>query len=226
MDRPENIRTNLETLRARIGDAARSAGRDPSDVTLVAISKYQPAEAVRAALEAGHRDFGENRIQEAEEKWPALLTEFPDTTLHFVGPLQTNKVAAAVALCHVIHAVDREKLARKLAEEMREQNVERPCFIQVNTGEEPQKAGVHPDQADDFIAYCRDALGLPVAGLMCIPPLDENAGVHFAYLGEIAKRHGLRQLSMGMSADFEVAVKLGATHVRLGTAVFGERPSG
>lgn len=226
MNRPDDIHANLEHLRARIAAAARSAGREPTDVTLVAVSKLHPADAVRTALQAGHRDFGENRIQEAEEKWPALLTEFPDAVLHFVGSLQTNKAAAAVALCHVIHSVDRPKLARKLAREMRKQKLRRPCFIQVNTGEEPQKAGVFPGEVDAFIAHCRDELDLPVVGLMGIPPLEDNAGVHFAYLGEIAKRHGLKQLSMGMSADFETAVKLGATHVRLGTAVFGERPSG
>lgn len=226
MNRPDNIRANLEDLRNRIAAAARGAGREPADITLVAVSKMQPADAVRAALAAGHRDFGENRIQEAEDKWPAVLKEFPDTTLHFVGPLQTNKVAAAVSLCHVIHSVDRPKLARKLAKEMRKQELHRPCFIQINTGEEPQKTGAHPGEADDFITYCRAELGLPIVGLMCVPPLEDNAAVHFAYLGEIAKRHGLKQLSMGMSADFEAAVKLGATHVRLGTAVFGERPSG
>lgn len=224
MNRSERIPANLESIHARIAAAARSAGREPADVTVVAVGKLQPADAVRAALEAGHRDFGENRIQELEEKWPALLKEYADVTLHFVGALQTNKAGSAVALCDAIHSLDREKLARKLAQEMRKQDRRPACFIQVNTGEEPQKAGLYPDEAEGFIAYCRDDLGLPIVGLMAVPPLDEPAAVHFAYLGEIAKRTGLRQLSMGMSADFETAVKLGATHLRIGTEIFGERP--
>lgn len=218
----DDIAGRLDDVRGRIAAAARRAGRDPGDVTLVAISKTQPDVRIAAAIAAGHRVFGENRVQEAEAHWAARRDAVPDLELHLVGPLQTNKVRDAVALFDVIQTVDRPKLAERLAREFDRAGTQRRCFIQVNTGEEPQKAGVSPAAADEFIAACR-ALDLPVAGLMCIPPADEPAPPHFALLGEIAARNGLSGLSMGMSADFEAAAELGATHVRVGTGVFGPR---
>ncbi|MDA0786782.1 MAG: YggS family pyridoxal phosphate-dependent enzyme [Proteobacteria bacterium] len=216
------IAGRLGQVRARIAAAAARAARDPGDVTLVAISKTQPDERIAAALAAGQRVFGENRVQEAETHWAARRDAFDDLELHLVGPLQTNKVREAVALFDVIQSLDRLKLAEHLAREFDRAGTPRRCFIQVNTGEEPQKAGVLPAEADAFIAACR-ALELPVEGLMCIPPADEPAPPHFVLLGEIAARNGLAQLSMGMSADFEAATELGATHVRVGTGVFGPR---
>lgn len=219
----EVIAVNLAAVRARIEAAARDAGLTPGSVTLVAVSKTKPASAVRAAIVAGQRVFGENRVQEALEKFPLLRREFPDLALHLIGPLQTNKVRDAVAHFDVIETVDRPRLAEALAREM-ERTTRRPtCLIEVNTGEEPQKSGVFPANADAFIADCRDRLGLPVEGLMCVPPHDEEPSPHFALLREIARRHGLRVLSMGMSADFETAIRFGATHVRVGTAIFGAR---
>lgn len=225
-----DVAANLAAVRARIETAARAAGRAPSEVTLVAVSKGHDATAIRAALEAGHRVFGENRVQEAEAKWPPLKSEYGDICLHLVGPLQTNKAAAALALFDVIETVDRVRLAARLRAELdkRPELAARAVryFVQVNTGEEPQKAGIHPAEADEFVAFCRRELDLPIEGLMCIPPLGEAPALHFALLHEMAKRNGLALLSMGMSADFDVAVRLGATHVRLGTAIFGPRPSG
>ena len=217
--------TALADIRARIASAAAEAGRDPAAVTLVAVSKVQPLERIEAVLEAGHRVFGENRVQEAAGKWPALRERYEGVELHLVGPLQTNKVRQAVGLFDVIETVDRPKLARKLAEAFAETGRALPCYVQVNTGEEPQKAGVLPGEADAFVAECR-ALGLPVAGLMCIPPADEEPALHFALLAKIAERNGLSGLSMGMSGDFERAVALGATVVRVGSALFGERTTG
>ncbi len=219
----EVIGANLAAVRGRIEAAARAAGRPADAVTLVAVSKTHPAEAVRAALNAGQRVFGENRVQEALAKFPALRREFPDLALHLIGPLQTNKVKDAVAHCDVIETVDRPRLAEALAREMAKSGRRLPCFIEVNTGEEPQKAGVLPAAADAFIRDCRDRLGLPIVGLMCIPPEHEEPALHFALLREIARRNGLLQLSMGMSADFETAIRFGATHVRVGTAIFGAR---
>jgi hypothetical protein len=217
------IAGNLAAVRDKIAAAATGAGRDSAAVSLVAVSKTQPQEAVRAALAAGQRLFGENRVQEALGKFPGLRNEYPDLVLHLIGPLQTNKVREAVAHCDVIETVDRPRLAEALAREM-EKTGKRPlCYIEVNTGEEAQKAGIVPGAADAFIAECRDRLGLPVAGLMCIPPHDENPAPHFALLREIAKRNGLSGLSMGMSADYETAIRFGATHVRVGTAIFGAR---
>lgn len=203
--------------------AARAAGRDPASVTLVAVSKTHDADAIEPALRAGQRVFGENRVQEAQGKWPQLRVLYPSIELHLIGPLQTNKVADAVATFDVIESVDREKLARALSAEFAKQGVARPCYIQVNTGDEPQKAGVSPREADAFIALCRDALKLPVTGLMCIPPAGEEPAPHFALLRKIAARNGLKILSMGMSGDFDAAIGLGATHVRVGTAIFGNR---
>ena len=219
------VGANLAEIQERIAAAARAAGRSPGAVTLIAVSKTQPIERVRAALAAGHRIFGENRLQEAKARWPALKQEYPDIELHFVGPLQTNKAAEAVALFDVIHSVDRPKLARKLVEAMAAAGRKPRCFVQVNTGAEPQKAGAAPEEADAIIAGLREDVGLPVAGLMCIPPLGEEPALHFALLAEIARRVGAPCLSMGMSADYETAVRLGATHVRVGTAIFGERPA-
>jgi PLP dependent protein len=220
----EPIAANLAAIRGRIVAAATAAGRGEREVTLVAVGKTHPAEAVRAALQAGQRVFGENRVQEAEGKFPALRAGHPDLVLHLIGPLQTNKVREAVALFDVIETLDRPRLAEALAAEMARTGRRPACFVQVNTGEEPQKAGIVPSAAGAFIADCRDRLGLPIAGLMCIPPLDELPAVHFAFLRELARRHGVAQLSMGMSADFETAIAFGATHVRVGTAIFGERP--
>jgi len=215
--------TALSEIRARITAAAQAAGRDPEAVTLIAISKVQPPERIEAALAAGHREFGENRVQEAAGKWPDLKARFPGVKLHLVGPLQTNKVRQIAGLFDAIHSVDRDRLARKLADAFAETGQPVPCFLQINTGEEPQKAGCLPAEADRFIRTCRDDYGLPVAGLMCIPPVDETASLHFALLAKIAARNGVVGLSMGMSADFEQAIALGATHIRVGSAVFGAR---
>ncbi|HTQ32731.1 MAG TPA: YggS family pyridoxal phosphate-dependent enzyme [Stellaceae bacterium] len=221
----EVIAANLAAVRGRIEAAARGAGRSADAVTLVAVSKTKPASAVRDALAAGQRVFGENRVQEALEKFPGLRAEFPDLVLHLIGPLQTNKVKEAVAHFDVIETVDRPRLAEALAREMTRTGRHLPCLIEVNTGEEPQKAGVHPAAADAFITDCRDRLGLRIEGLMCVPPHDEEPSPHFALLREIARRHSLPVLSMGMSADFETAIRFGATHVRVGTAIFGARPA-
>ncbi len=219
-----DIAENLAKVKARIAGAAEAAGRDPGAVTLVAVGKAFPPETIKPALEAGHRDFGENRVQEAIDKWPGLKEAFANARLRLIGPLQRNKVRRAVALFDVIETVDRLKLARGLAAEMDRSGLRPDCLVQVNTGEEPQKAGVLPREADALIGACGDELGPPLKGLMCIPPIGEEASLHFALLREIARRNGLGDLSMGMSADFEVAVAFGATHVRLGTAVFGPRP--
>jgi len=252
-----DVAANLAQVRARIEAAARDAGREPADVTLVAVTKTHGAAAIRAALAAGHRVFGENRVQEAEDKWPALKAEFaaarpdrgalfsahddsparPDrgalfdargdspARLHLIGPLQSNKAKRAVQLFDAIETVDRPKIARVLAEEMARANRRPACFIEVNTGEETQKSGVLPAQLDAFVRECRETYGLPVEGLMCIPPVGEEPSLHFGLLAEMAKRNGLRHLSMGMSADYEIAIAFGATFVRVGTAIFGPRPT-
>jgi len=214
---------HLADVMRRIAEAARAAGRDPGQVTLVAVSKTHGADKVRELLAAGQRVFGENRVQEAEEKFPALKAEYPDLQLHLIGPLQTNKARDAVALFDVIESVDRERLAATLAKEMTRAGRRPDCFIQVNTGEEAQKAGVLPAELDAFVAACRDTHKLPVVGLMCIPPVDEEPALHFALLVKMAARNGLAKVSMGMSADYEIAVRLGATHVRVGSALFGAR---
>lgn len=219
-----DVSGNLQQVRAELAAAAREAGRDPETVTLVAVSKTHSAEAIRPALADGHRIFGENRVQEAEAKWPALKRDYPDARLHLIGPLQSNKARHALALFDVIETVDRPKLARTLARLMEETGHRPDCLIQINTGEEEQKAGIAPLEADAFIAYCRDELKLPVRGLMCIPPVDEEPSLHFALLADIAARNGLADLSMGMSADYPTAVRFGATLVRVGTAIFGARP--
>ena len=219
-----DVTANLAAVRAGIAAAAKAAGRAAADVTLVAISKSHQADRILPVLDDGHRIFGENRVQEAAAKWPALKDRFAGIELHLVGPLQTNKTRQALALFDVIETLDRPKLARALAAEMARRQRATPCYIQINTGEESSKAGVMPGEADDFIIHCRDELALPVVGLMCIPPIDEEPALHFALLAETAKRHGLDCLSMGMSADFETAVGLGASHVRIGTSIFGVRP--
>ena len=213
----------LTSVRQNIRSAEQEVGRVVGAVTLVAVSKTFDADVIRPVLTAGHRIYGENRVQEAAGKWPALKSEFPGVELHLIGPLQSNKVRQAVELFDVIETVDRPKLARALAAEMEKQDRRPACFIQVNTGEEEQKAGVLPADADDFIAFCRDELRLPVAGLMCIPPVDAEPSLHFALLRKIARRNGLESLSMGMSGDFETAVQFDATHVRVGSAIFGAR---
>ncbi|MGD9616802.1 MAG: YggS family pyridoxal phosphate-dependent enzyme [Alphaproteobacteria bacterium] len=217
------VAANLAAVRGRIAAASREAGRPAGSVALVAVGKTHPQAAVRAALQAGQRVFGENRVQEALAKFPGLRGEFPDLELHLIGPLQTNKVRDAVAHCDVIETVDRPRLAEALAREIERSGRSVTCYIEVNTGEEPQKAGVAPEEADAFIRDCRDRLGLRIAGLMCIPPETEEPSLHFALLREIARRNNLAVLSMGMSADFETAIRFGATHVRVGTAIFGAR---
>jgi pyridoxal phosphate enzyme (YggS family) len=219
----EVITANLATVRKRIEAAARAAGRAPDSVSLVAVSKTHPAANVRRVLAAGHRVFGENRVQEAQAKYPELRKEFPDLRLHLIGPLQTNKVRDALAAFDVIESVDRPRLAQALAREMDHSGLRPPCLIEVNTGGEPQKAGITPAEADEFVIECRERLGLPIVGLMCVPPIDEEPAPNFALLREIARRNGLGVLSMGMSADFEEAIRFGATHVRVGTAIFGAR---
>ena len=214
---------HLAEVQGRIAEAAKAAGRLPNEITLVAVSKTHGPERVRELLEVGHRVFGENRVQEAQEKFPALKEAYPDLELHLIGPLQTNKARDAVALFDVIQSVDRERLAASLAKEMERLGKRPTCFVQVNTGEEGQKAGVLPADVDAFVAACRDVHKLPVVGLMCIPPVGEEAALHFALLAKMAKRNGLGQISMGMSADYETAVRLGATHVRVGSALFGAR---
>lgn len=214
---------NLEKVQNELVTVVGEAGRDPQSVALVAVSKTHSADAIRPVLEAGQTLFGENRVQEAEGKWPELKRQYPDVRLHLIGPLQSNKVRQALTLFDVIETLDRPKLARALSRVMEETGHRPDCMIQINTGEEVQKAGILPLQADDFITLCRDELGLPVRGLMCIPPFDEEASLHFALLATIAKRNGLSELSMGMSADYPLAVRFGATHVRVGTAIFGTR---
>jgi hypothetical protein len=217
-------RENLANIKHRIEQTAQSCDRPASDVTLVAVSKTIEAIDIEPVIAAGHRIFGENRVQEAETKWPDLKAQTGDLTLHLIGPLQTNKVRVALGLFDVIETLDRPKLARRLALLMDETGFRPDLFIQVNTGEEEQKAGVMPGACDDFVKLCRDELNLPVIGLMCIPPADEEPSLHFALLRKIARRNGLENLSMGMSADFDIAVEFDATHVRVGTAIFGRRP--
>ena len=219
------IRTRLVLIEQEIALAALAADRDPASVKLVAVTKTVPVAVIEEAIAAGQRVFGENRVQEAHSKWPALKQLHLDIELHLIGPLQSNKVREALALFDVIETVDRPKLARALAEEIPHAGKRPRLFVQVNTGEEPQKAGVLPAETDAFVALCRDELGLSIEGLMCIPPLDEEPAMHFALLAKIAARLGIEQLSMGMSGDFARAVQFGATYVRIGTAIFGARLS-
>jgi hypothetical protein len=214
----------LEQVRAEIARAARDANRDPAGVTLVAVSKTFEAERIEPVIAGGQRVFGENRVQEAKGKWPALRERHAGIELHLIGPLQSNKAKEAVALFDAIHSVDRESLCDALAKEIQKQGRAPLLFVQINTGAEPQKAGVLPEQADDFLSAARERYGLSISGLMCIPPADEPPGPHFALTATIAKRNGLALLSMGMSADFATAIAFGATHVRVGSAIFGTRP--
>jgi pyridoxal phosphate enzyme (YggS family) len=212
----------LSDIKDRLTAALEAAGRPADDAKLIAVSKVQPPERVAAVLDQGHRIFGENRVQEAQGRWPDFQARYEGIELHLIGPLQTNKARAAVEMFHAIHTVDRPKLAKTLARLAQERGQSPEVFIQVNTGEEPQKAGCLPADVDAFVAEVR-ALDLPLAGLMCIPPVEEEASLHFALLAKMAERNGLRGLSMGMSADFEKAIAFGATHVRVGSAIFGER---
>ena len=213
----------LADVNARIAAAAREVSRDPAYVTLIAVSKTFGEAEIVPVLDAGQRVFGENRVQEAKAKWPALRQRYPGVELHLIGPLQSNKAREAVELFDCIHTIDRPKIARVLADEMSRQGRRLPLFVEVNTGEEAQKAGVTPRDLPGLLELCRDELGLDIRGLMCIPPHEEEPAVHFAFLAKLAREHGLAQLSMGMSADFETAVELGATHVRVGSAIFGAR---
>jgi pyridoxal phosphate enzyme (YggS family) len=219
----EGAAARLGAVRARIAAAEQAAGRAPGSVRLIAVSKTFGAEEIRPAIAAGQRIFGENRVQEAKAKFPALKAEFPDLELHLIGPLQSNKAADAVALFDAIHTVDRDKIATALAAEMKRQGRSPRFLVQVNTGAEPQKAGVLPEDTDAFVERCRTVHGLAIDGLMAIPPADENPGPHFALLSAIARRLGLATLSMGMSGDFETAIAFGATDVRVGSAIFGAR---
>jgi len=219
----DDVGARLQTVREDIARACHDAGRDPESVTLVAVSKTFGVDAIRPVIAAGQLVFGENRVQEAQSKWPELRAENPDLSLHLIGPLQSNKARDAVALFDAIHSVDRPSLCAALAKEIGRQGRAPLLFVEVNTGAEPQKAGVLPADADVFLAACRDTYGLKISGLMCIPPFEEAPGPHFALTAKIAKRNGLELLSMGMTADFQTAIAFGATHVRVGTAIFGHR---
>tara|TARA_R110000751_G_scaffold107645_8_gene203985 strand:- start:71262 stop:72026 length:765 start_codon:yes stop_codon:yes gene_type:complete len=221
--RQMSVTENLHNVLADIATAEKEAGRSPGSVTLVAVSKTYDGPAIAPVISAGQRVFGENRVQEAQGKWPELRAMADDIELHLIGPLQSNKAAEAVALFDVIETVDREKIARALANEMKKQDRHPKLYIQVNTGMEPQKAGVEPDALLAFVKKCRDDFGLSIEGLMCIPPVDENPGPHFALLRKLAEEAGIDHLSMGMSADFPIAVAFGATSVRVGSAIFGKR---
>jgi pyridoxal phosphate enzyme (YggS family) len=215
--------TGLTQVEQEIARACKEARRDRASVTLVAVSKTFDAAAILPVIDAGQRVFGENRVQEAKGKWPALISAHPGIALHLIGPLQSNKAREAVALFDAIHSLDRPSLCEALAKEIKAQNKRPELFIQINTGEEPQKAGIAPGDADAFIASCREKYGFEISGLMCIPPVDEAPAPHFALTAKIAARNGLTKLSMGMSADFAVAIQMGATHVRVGSAIFGHR---
>jgi hypothetical protein len=219
-----HIEASLNAVRAAVARAETEAGRPPGSVCLVAVAKTHPAERIRRVIALGQRVFAENRVQEAEAKWPALKAQFPDIALHLVGPLQRNKVRRALKLFDVIESLDRPEIGRAVAQIAREDGHCPDLLIQVNTGAEPQKHGVMPADVGAFIHLCRDELRLPIRGLMCIPPVDEEPSLHFAFLRELARRHDLVELSMGMSADFPQAIRFGATFVRVGTAIFGERP--
>ncbi|WP_414710286.1 YggS family pyridoxal phosphate-dependent enzyme [Pseudorhodoplanes sp.] len=219
-----DIAAGLSEVRARIAAACREAGRDPASVALIAVSKTFGADAIAPAIAAGQRVFGENRVQETRAKWPAIRAHHPDLSLHLIGPLQSNKAKDAVALFDAIHSVDRPSLCEALAKEIQKQGRSPLLFAQINTGAEPQKAGILPEDADAFLRSCTADYGLTISGLMCIPPFDEAPAPHFALTAKIAARNGLKLLSMGMSTDFEAAIAFGATHVRVGSAIFGTRP--
>src|SRR6266567_3265926 len=218
-----HLPNGLSTVEQDIARACEHARRDRSSVTLIAVSKTFDADAIAPVIAAGQRVFGENRVQEAKAKWPGLISAYPDIALHLIGPLQSNKAREAVALFDAIHSVDRPSICEALAKEIDSQKRRPQLFVQLNTGEEPQKAGVAPAEADAFIASCREKYGLAISGLMCIPPVNDAPAPHFALTAKIAARNGLRNLSMGMSADFAIAIQFGATHVRVGSAIFGHR---
>jgi pyridoxal phosphate enzyme (YggS family) len=218
-----HLPSGLLTVEQDIARACQQARRDRSSVTLIAVSKTFDAGAISPVIEGGQRVFGENRVQEAKTKWPGLISAYPDVALHLIGPLQSNKAREAVALFDAIHSVDRPSICEALAKEIFSQKRAPQLFVQLNTGEEPQKAGVAPAEADGFIASCREKYGLAISGLMCIPPVDDAPAPHFALTAKIAARNGLKNLSMGMSADFVIAIQFGATHVRVGSAIFGKR---
>jgi len=213
----------LAHVEQEIARACRDANRERSSVTLIAVSKTFASDAIAPVIESGQRVFGENRVQEAKSKWPALISAYPGLKLHLIGPLQSNKAKEAVALFDAIHSVDRPSICQALAKEIKSQNRRPQLFVQINTGEEPQKAGVVPHEADAFIASCREQHGLEISGLMCIPPVNEAPAPHFALTAKIAARNGLKNLSMGMSADYAIAIQFGATHIRVGSAIFGYR---
>ena len=219
----ETARARINAVEAQIVAAAQRAGRDTASVKLIAVSKTFEAQQIEPVIAAGQKRFGENRVQESQSKWPALKARYPEVELHLIGPLQSNKVRDAVELFDVIHTIDRPKIASAIARDIEQTGRTPRLLVQVNSGEEQQKAGVLPGDADAFVTQCRDEFGLQIEGLMCIPPLDEEAALHFALLNKIAARNGLAGLSMGMSVDFENAVALGATYVRVGTAIFGPR---
>lgn len=218
-----SISSQLAQVREAVAQSEKQAGREEGSATLIAVSKTFDEDHIRPALEAGQRVFGENRVQEAKGKWPILRDDFPDAELHLIGPLQSNKAKEAVALFDVIHTVDRKKIARAIRVEMEKQGKQVDLFVQINTGSEPQKAGIVPEEADDFIGFCQVELGLAIRGLMCIPPIEDNPKAHFKLLRKIAKRNDIKELSMGMSADYPEAIKQGATFVRVGSAIFGQR---
>jgi pyridoxal phosphate enzyme (YggS family) len=219
----EHLPTGLAAVEEAVLRACKDARRDRASVTLIAVSKTFGADAIEPVIKTGQRIFGENRVQEAKAKWPGLISAYPGIALHLIGPLQSNKTKEAVALFDAIHSVDRPSLCEALAKEFSSQERRPQLFVQLNTGEESQKAGVAPAEADSFIAGCREKYGLPISGLMCIPPVDDAPAPHFALTAKIAARNGLKNLSMGMSADFATAIALGATHVRIGSAIFGKR---
>jgi hypothetical protein len=219
----EHLPTGLAAVEEAVLRACKDARRDRASVTLIAVSKTFGADAIEPVIKTGQRIFGENRVQEAKAKWPGLISAYPGIALHLIGPLQSNKTKEAVALFDAIHSVDRPSLCEALAKEFGSQERRPQLFVQLNTGEESQKAGVAPAEADSFIAGCREKYGLPISGLMCIPPVDDAPAPHFALTAKIAARNGLKNLSMGMSADFATAIALGATHVRIGSAIFGKR---
>ena len=220
-----NVAKNLDLINQKIEASLKGANRQRDDVQLIAVSKVQPVEKIEAALIEGHRLFGENRVQEAALKWPALKTKYPNAKLHLIGPLQTNKVKDAIMLFDVIETLDRLKLAEEIKKQSVKKGSDITCYVQVNTGEEQQKAGVFPAEAEKFVRYCQKTVGLNIKGLMCIPPINEEPALHFSLLAAIAGRLNLPTLSMGMSADFETAITFGATHVRIGSSIFGERAS-
>jgi pyridoxal phosphate enzyme (YggS family) len=218
-----DTKQRLGAVQDRMREAEQRAGRTPGSVQLIAVSKTLDGDRIRPAIEFGYRVFGENRVQESQAKWPELKRAYPDLDLHLIGPLQSNKAEDAVALFDVIHTIDRDKIAKAVAREMVKQNRSLKLYVQVNTGQEEQKAGVPPNQVVEFVKKCQQTYGLPIAGLMCIPPFGENPGPHFVLMGKLAEQAGLQELSMGMSGDFETAIEFGSTSVRVGSAIFGER---